>query len=156
MIKRSLYQFALPLFLLTACTSCARTISSDVYTASHVGEASATYAGVIKSIRMVHVQEGDRLQDNAAGMVIGGAAGGVIGNAIGRGNVAPTVLGAVAGAVAGTFAEQKLTSQNAAEYIVELHDGAMLTVVQEPSDLQVGQPVYVMIGGSGRSRVMPR
>lgn len=139
------------------CTSCARQISSDVYASRQVGEVSTTYAGTIKSVRQVMVQNGEQLEDNGLGIAGGGIAGGVIGNAVGRGNFAPTAAGAIVGAVAGSFLEKKLKEQNALEYIVQLDNGALMTVVQgEDQVFNIGQPVYVLVSPWGRSRITPQ
>jgi outer membrane lipoprotein SlyB len=71
-----------------------------------------------------------QLEDNGLGIAGGGVAGGVIGNAVGRGNFVPTAFGAVAGAVAGSFVEKKLKQQMALEYVVELYNGNLMTIVQ--------------------------
>lgn len=135
-------------------TSCARQISSDVYASRQVGEVSTTYAGTIKSVRQVMVQNGEQLEDNGLGIAGGGIAGGVIGSAVGRGNFAPTAAGAIAGAVAGSFLEKKLKEQNALEYIVELDNGGLMTVVQGQDQVfNIGQPVYVLVSPMGRSRI---
>jgi outer membrane lipoprotein SlyB len=137
--------------------SCARQISSDVYASGQVGEVSTTYPGVIQSVREVTVQQGDQLEDNGLGIVGGGVAGGVIGSAVGKGNFAPTAIGAVAGAVSGAFIEKKLKTQSALEYVVQLDNGGLLTVVQGKDQVfGIGQPVYVIVSQSGRSRITPR
>lgn len=135
-------------------TSCAREISSDVYASRQVGEVSMTYSGVIRSVRPITVEHGENLEDNALGIAGGGLAGGVIGNAVGRGNFVPTAAGAVVGAVAGSFVEKKLKTQTALEYVVQLDDGGLMTVVQGQDQVfQVGQPVYVLASPQGRSRI---
>ena len=133
-------------------SSCGREIDSDVYVSRQVGEVSTTYAGVIRSIREVIVQEGDSLGDNGLGV-----AGGVVGNAVGHGHFAPTAFGAVAGAVAGSLLERKMKQQTGREFVVELYSGGLMTIVQgcdEP--FYIGQPVYVMMSPRGRSRIVPQ
>lgn len=138
-------------------TSCAREISSDVYSSRQVGKVSTTYAGTIKNVREVTVQQGEQLEDNGLGIAGGGIAGGVIGSAVGRGNFAPTAAGAIVGAVAGSLVEKKLKQQQALEYVVELDQGGLLTVVQgTDQQFDVGQPVYVLMSPSGRSRITPQ
>jgi outer membrane lipoprotein SlyB len=138
-------------------TSCARQISSDVYAARQVGEVSTTYAGYIKSVREVCMEQGEQLEDNGLGLVGGGVAGGVAGSAIGRGHFVPTAAGAIVGAVAGSLVEKKLKQQSAFEYIVELENGGLITVVQGRDHLyNVGQPVYVIVSQTGRSRITPQ
>jgi outer membrane lipoprotein SlyB len=137
--------------------SCAREISSDVYASRQVGEVSMTYAGVIRSVRPVTVQQGEQLEDNGLGIAGGGLAGGAVGSALGRGKFLPTAAGAIAGAVAGSFAEKKLKQQTALEYIVDMDDGGMLTVVQGQDQVfGIGQPVYVITSQGGRSRIIPQ
>lgn len=113
-----------------------------------------TYAGVIKNVRPVTVEHGENLEDNGLGIAGGGIAGGVIGNAVGRGNFAPAAAGAVVGAVAGSFLEKKLKEQTGLEYVIELDNGGMMTVVQGQDQVfGVGQPVYVLMSPGGRSRI---
>lgn len=140
-------------------SSCAREISSDIYSANHVGEASTTHPGTIIHVRQVTVQENERLQDNGLGIIGGGLAGGYAGSHIGKGegNMLATVGGALAGATAGAFAEKALKTQQGIEYVVQLDNGQSMTVVQGPQPaFSVGQSVYVIIGQEGRSRVISR
>ena len=147
----------LPAFAALLMSSCGRYISSENYTASQVGEASMTHRGVVIGMREVTVQNADKLGDNATGAVAGGVAGGVLGNALGHKSGVATAAGALAGAVGGAFLENRLSSQQAYEYQVEIENGQILTVVQGKEErLYVGQPVYVIGSWQGRSRVIPR
>lgn len=138
-------------------TSCAREISSDVYASGNVGDISTTYTGVIKNVRQVMVQHGEQLEDNGLGIAGGGIAGGAVGNAVGRGGFLPTAAGAIAGAVAGSLVEKKLKQQTALEYIVQLDNGNLLTIVQGQDQVfSIGQPVYVLVNQWGRSRITPQ
>ncbi|MBS0654848.1 MAG: hypothetical protein JSR46_03645 [Verrucomicrobia bacterium] len=140
-------------------TGCARQISSDVYAADHVGEASSSYPGIIISARNITVQDKERLQENGLGIVGGGIGGGLVGSQIGKGtgNNVAIIGGAIAGAVGGAFAEKALKTQDGVEYIVQLDNGELKTVVQGPQpSLDEGQAVYVIIGHKGRSRVVAR
>ncbi|MFI5343164.1 MAG: hypothetical protein ACHQUC_02975 [Chlamydiales bacterium] len=149
--------FLLVMMSAVLITSCAREISSDVYASRQVGKVSITYAGIIKNVREVTVEQGDQLEDNGLGIAGGGIAGGVIGSAVGRGNFAPTAAGAIVGAVAGSLVEKKLKQQPALEYVVELDQGGLLTVVQGNDQVfGVGQPVYILVSPSGRSRITPQ
>jgi outer membrane lipoprotein SlyB len=140
-----------------AFTSCARQISSDVYSVRQVGEISTTHMGVIKAIREVRIDQSEQLDQNQVGMIGGGAAGGVMGNTIGRGNFFATAGGAIAGAVTGSLLEKKMKQQMALEYVIELNNGELITVVQGLEDtLAIGQPVYVVVSPHGRSRVIPQ
>lgn len=159
---------SLALLVVTALsfTSCARQLSSNVYSEGTVGEACKTYPGVIISAREVTVEGGDSLGDNTAGIIGGGIGGAVLGSMVGKGsgNTLATLAGAGLGAVGGAYAEKALKSQQAMEYVVSLENGEAKTVVQglDPR-LAVGQNVYLMItemvsnhGATGRSRVVAR
>ena len=135
-------------------TSCAREISSDVYVANRVGEVSTTYSGIVRNVRQVCVDASESLGDNQTGIIGGAATGGLIGNAFG-GNLLPTAVGAVAGAVGGSMIEKKLKQQSALEYIVEIENGGLMTIVQGNDNFfNIGQPVYVIVSQSGRSRII--
>lgn len=94
--------------------SCARTISSDIYSANHVGETSKTYAGVIVASRIVTIQDKERLE-NGLGIIGGALGGGLAGSYVGKGtgNTLATVGGALAGATVGAFAEKTLKHKTA-------------------------------------------
>ncbi len=139
-------------------SGCAREISSNVYSDTHVGEASRTFRGMVVSVREVEVTNAEKLQENTTGMGVGALAGGVGGYQIGkgRGQVAATAAGAILGAVAGAYAEKALSSQTAFEYIVELSNGEMRTVVQgKDTKYAPGQRVLLIVGQQGRSRIIP-
>ena len=136
---------------------CARQISPNVYSESHVGEASRSFRGIVVGMRDVEIEGKEKLQDNTLGLIGGGVAGGLLGNQFGggHGNVAATAAGALAGAVGGTFLQKELEKQNAVEYTVELTGGEMRTIVQGPEPrFGVGQRVLVMISHEGRSRIV--
>ncbi len=138
-------------------SGCARNISSNSYDARTIGAASNTYAGVIVSMRKVMVEEGDYLEDNKVGGIMGAVAGGVLGNAVGggRGRTIATAAGALAGAAAGAYAEKQLKSQEGFEYTVKLDAGGMKTVVQGTDVvLYPGQRVMLIEDNRGRSRVV--
>jgi outer membrane lipoprotein SlyB len=142
--------------LLLSITSCARQISSNVYAADRIGEISTTYPGIVRNVRQVCVAEGERLEDNSTGLVGGAVAGGLVGNACG-GRFLPTAVGAVAGAIGGSVIEKNLKQQTAFEYIVEIENGGLMTIVQGTDSMFcVGQSVYVIISQTGRSRIIYR
>lgn len=159
-IRTSVFKlFTLSAAAVMTLSGCARDISSDIYSESHIGETSTTYSGVIISARQIRVQEHEKLKENELGILGGGAAGGAIGHTMGKGkgkDVA-TVAGAIAGAVGGALAEKALNTQDAMEYVVELKNGEMRTVVQgmEPR-LGNGQEVFLMVSTQGRSRLRAR
>jgi outer membrane lipoprotein SlyB len=140
-----------------ALGGCARQIGGDVYEGRSLGGAVSTYRGVVESARYVTVQESDTLQGNTTGGLIGGVAGGAAGARFGQGYGKALAIGAGAllGATAGALAEQRLSNQDAIEYVVRTTDGQLFTVVQAPDDpMPAGTQVFVQLGGDGRARVM--
>ncbi len=155
--SRNLLNISVIVLATLTLAGCARNINPNTYKASHVGEASFTYQGVIASARQITVSEGERLEDNTTGIALGAVTGGLAGTQIGsgRGQIASTVGGAILGGVAGAFAEKALKEQTAMEYIVRLTNGSMMTVVQGPeANLAIGQRVFVQVSHDGRSRVI--
>lgn len=137
---------------------CARNISSSSY--GTVGSASQTYECTVISVRKVAVTEGDRLEDNKSGALMGAVAGGALGNMIGggRARIATTAAGALAGGVGGAMLERNMKTQEGLEYVVRLRSGEMRTVVQGlDNPLYRGQKALLIIDESrgGRSRVVP-
>jgi outer membrane lipoprotein SlyB len=138
---------------------CSRNISSSSYDAQTLGSASSTYHCTVINVRKVKVEEGERLEDNKTGGIMGAIAGGALGSAMGggRGRVVTTAAGALAGAAAGAYAEKSLKSQEAFEYVVELQSGEMKTVVQGTDViLAPGQAALLVIDPRGRSRLIAR
>ena len=158
-MRRSITLISTALVVALVATGCARQISSNVYSASSVGETSSTYPGVIISARQVTVEDKEYLEQNGLGLVGGGVGGALAGSQFGKGsgNTVATVGGAIVGAVAGAYAEKALKSQNAMEYVVALENGESKTVVQgvDPT-LTVGQKVWLIVSYQGRSRVTER
>ena len=139
--------------------ACARQISGDSYTGVQAGEVMRTEVGWIESARPVRIQEKDRLQENYAGMAIGGATGGYLAHELsggGWGRPLATGAGVIAGATAGALAQQGLQSQVAMEYVFRNEIGQIKTIVQGPEPrLQPGQRVFLQISSRGRSRLVP-
>lgn len=163
-LRKNSLMFRSTAYLMVVCSTaamlsgCAREISSNVYSDSHVGEASRTFRGIVVSVREIEVTNAEKLQENTTGMTAGALAGGVGGYQFGkgRGQVASTAAGAILGAVAGAYAEKALSSQTALEYIVELTTGEMRTVVQgKDTKYTPGQRVLLIVGQQGRSRIIP-
>lgn len=137
-------------------SGCARNISPNTYSDLAVGESSRTFKGTIVSVRTVQVAP-EKLENNIAGTAIGGVAGGVLGNQFGggTGNLAATAGGAILGALAGAYAEKELKTQDAFEYIVQLQNGEMRTVVQGmDARFNPGQRIFLIVGERGRSRII--
>ncbi len=101
-------------------TSCARDMSSDVYTDSNaVGK---VLEGKVLSARQVTVKSSDKLQDNTLGMIGGGLLGAVAGSSVGggTGKGLAAVGGGLLGATAGAYAQDKLGTSKGIEYVVRI------------------------------------
>ena len=137
-------------------TGCSRNISNDVYHDRTVGETAHTLRGRVVSVRNVTVGP-EQLDENTSGAAIGGVLGGVGGSMLGggRGHILGAGVGAVGGAVAGSLIEKELRTQQGLEYIVELMNGELRTIVQgaQPA-YPVGSKVLLMITHKGRSRIV--
>lgn len=157
-MKKTLFYAAIAIAGILSIGGCARNISSSSYDARKVGTASETYECTVVSVRKVMVEEGDYLENNMTGALMGAAAGGVLGNMVGggRGRTAATVVGALAGGAGGAIAEKHLKSQEGLEYVVKLSTGAIRTVVQGlDNPLYQGQAALLIIDRN-RARVIPR
>lgn len=153
--------FSVALFLAGVCLvcGCAKRIDNNTYDSRSVGKVFGTFSGVVKQARRVAIENGDSLEDNLMGAAIGGVLGGVAGNAVGggRGRNVATAVGAIGGAAAGSYAEKNLKSQEGMEYVVELTDGRIITVVQGLEGIcYVNQKVFVIVNNNGRSMVVPK
>ncbi len=157
-LKRNLSLVCTSLICLTLFTSCAPNISPSTYTGRDIGRVARTYAGVVRNARLVIINS-DQLEQNGTGIIVGGVGGAIAANSItkGRGSGLATFGGAILGSVAGALVERDLKEQNGMEYIIELEDGTLMTIVQgcEPL-IYPGQGVYVMMYDYGNSRVIPR
>ncbi len=137
-------------------TGCARNISGNTYSHQDVyNRAKEGYPGKIISVRKVVVKAGESLEDNKTGMLLGAVAGGLAASTIGGGNakLVTGALGAMAGGAAGAYAEDALKTQEAYEYVVQLDNGQVRTIVQGLDSLfAVGQRVIL----SSRARAFDR
>lgn len=136
---------------LAACLALAAcsTADSNTYSSSDVGQVIETNQGRVLSSRPVEIK-GD--EGGLAGPLAGGAIGGATGLTIGggSGNVLATVVGAAAGAGLGYLAQNELSSGDGIEYIVELEDGRVVTLVQNKAENETpigdGEPVLIQFG----------
>lgn len=158
-------------------TSCARDLSSNVYTSD--ATMNLTLQGEIIAVRQVKIKESDRLSDNTAGALGGGAMGAVLGSGVGggTGKGAAVVGGAILGAGMGAAVQGKFGETKGFEYIIKVdtsklksdyYEGnaamrsaissattsGLITVVQSIKDpLNEGQKVYVIFSDK-RTRVI--
>ena len=131
-----------PLIFLTGCT---KNISSQSYEVGSVGHTSKVVPATVVSARPVEVSGTKEI-----GTPIGAIAGGVAGSAIGggtRANILGAIGGVVIGGIAGSAIESGITKQTGIEYVVELKNGGLLTLVQgSETVLSVGQRVLLIYG----------
>jgi len=148
--KKVMVIAALMAMSVTACTT---NLSSDNYSTYGATRMQQVVPGVIVSMRYVQVAN----DQNAVGTLGGAALGGIAGSFLGgdsRTNAIGAVGGAVAGGLIGNQIEKGITKQTAAEYIVKVKGGSMVTVVQGPNPVFYrGQRVYVQYG-SDRPRLI--
>jgi outer membrane lipoprotein SlyB len=143
--------------LALAAGGCARQISPSTVDGARVGAVQQSFRGTVENIRVVTVEEGDQLQNNTLGIIVGGLAGAALGSTVGggTGRIIASGAGAVAGAAAGSVAQREVSRQEAVEYTVQLDDGRLLTIVQGPGEpIIVGDRVIVQTGGGARARVI--
>jgi len=103
-----------------ALTSCARNMHSNTYVEGSTP--GKVLEGKIINIRTVQIKAHDKLQDNSAGALGGGAAGALAGSQVGHGNgsLAAGIGGALVGAVGGAFLQDALSTQDGSEYLVKI------------------------------------
>ena len=159
MIKRPARLLMLATAATLALAGCAREISPNTVEGSTVGQVNEAFFGTVQQVRVVQVQEGDRLQNNTTGALMGGLAGAGLGALFGSGwgQVAAAGAGALVGATAGAAAERQMSRQQGLEYTVRLDNGRMITIVQggAESPIPQGSRVIVQVGSGGRARVVP-
>ncbi len=134
---------------------CAPNLSPDQYSASDTQQASKVLKGVILSSSQVQVSGSKSDVANWIGPIAGAVAGGLAGSMIGQGTASDlaAVGGAVAGGVIGDKAQQKLTSQTATQYIIQLAGSNTISVTQGGTLLPTGAKVLVIEGKP--TRVIP-
>ena len=134
---------------LMALAGCAKDISPQTYEVGSVGQAASATPATVVSWRYVHVAGTE-----SVGTTVGAVAGGAAGSAIG-GNTRVNIIGAVGGALIGGLAggaiEGGLTSQKGIEYVIEVQNGGLKTIVQGPGpQFAVGQRVLLLQGNPAR------
>jgi outer membrane lipoprotein SlyB len=142
------------LLLPTACAS----PSSNTYSVADVGRTIETAPGTVVSSRVVQIKGEPSGYGSLAGAA-GGAtvAGATIGS--GSGSTIAAILGGIIGLGAGYLAEERLRDDEGIEYVLQMEDGRLVTLVQNREDeeepLPDGTPVLVQRGGV-YSRVIAR
>ncbi|GAB5469214.1 MAG: hypothetical protein Kilf2KO_22440 [Rhodospirillales bacterium] len=137
-----------------ALAACAPSIDSGTYTLDDAGYAGKAETAQVITVRAVEV-ENEGLGGGAAGAALGGAAGAMAGRG---GDVFFGVLGALGGVILGAIVGQQvdkaINEQDGFEYVIQMEDGRLLTIVQgDEQPLQAGQDVLLI--KSDRARIVP-
>jgi outer membrane lipoprotein SlyB len=107
--------------------------------------------GTLAKLENIQVDDKYKL---GVGTAVGAVAGGLLGAGVGDSTTA-TVAGAVLGGVAGTYAESKMSKQDAQRITVNMKTGGSVTITQ-PRDDRLREGMRVHVEGSGESaRVVP-
>lgn len=171
-MKKILSLILVQLFVLT---SCARDLSSDLYTSDST--MSLTMEGAVIAVRKIKINDTDRLSDNSVGIVAGGASGAVLGYH--SDSSMPIIVGgALIGGLVGAGIQNKLSQATGYEYIVKIeteklkdsyYEGSavmrgaisaartsgLITIVQNTKNpIAEGQRVYLIVSDK-RARIIP-
>ena len=149
-MRRVFAVLLVPVFL-SACG----TPGADTYDAEDVGKVLSTAEGTVVSSREVEIEG----STGPVGALAGGAAGGAAGYGLSSGSGPITVLGALVGAGAGYLAESTFNDRQGYEYVVQMDDGRVVTLVQNREDdeeepIKDGAPVLVQYGDN-YTRIIP-
>jgi outer membrane lipoprotein SlyB len=111
-------------------------------------------SGVIEQITDVQISN---TKTRGLGAVVGGALGLGVGSLIGggTGRDVAMVLGTIGGAVTGNTVQRRNQAPvPGQDIIVRLTNGVLVSVTQEPTNLRVGQKVFIQ-GSGEEARVTP-
>jgi len=146
----SLRNFAAPvLALLTLLVAACQTT-----TPGSMQGAVEVRSGVVEQITDVQISN---TKTRGVGAVIGGALGLGVGSLIGggTGRDVAMVLGTIGGAVTGNTVQRRNQQPTPGQdIIVRLTNGVLVSVTQEPTNLRVGQKVFIQ-GQGEDARVTP-
>jgi outer membrane lipoprotein SlyB len=130
--------------------------SSKTYGDSEVGQTIETAQGSVVSSRVVDVAGEPGFIGAGAGAAVGAAGGGLAVN--GPASLLVAIVGGLVGAGIGYMAEKQMGDRDGIEYVLQMDDGRLVTLVQNREDeeepLADGTPVLVQVAGQ-YTRVMP-
>lgn len=130
--------------------------SGSTYEGVDVGRTIETTRASVVSSRVVDIAGESDLKGPVAGGIFGASAAGLAVQGSGAGIIA--LLAGVIGAGAGYLAQQQFNNREGIEYILDMEDGRMVTLVQNREDdeqpLADGSPVLVQVSGQ-YTRVIP-
>ena len=130
--------------------------SSTTYGGSEVGQTIETSPASVVSSRLVDVAGEPGFVGAGAGAAVGAAGGGLAVN--GPASLLVAIVGGLVGAGIGYMAEKGLQDRDGIEYILQMDDGRLVTIVQnregEEAPLPSGTPVLLQLAGQ-YTRVLP-
>ncbi len=135
-------------------------------TACGIGNTNTTYEryevgsqGQVSMGRIVEMMQVQTAGTNTVGTLAGGAAGAAAGSMIG-GNTAVNIIGGVGGALVGGMignaTETALTKDTAYEFIVELNNGNLISVVQSNELMLRPGDRVLLVKTNGTTRIRSR
>ena len=147
-------KYTMPALVLSlTLTACASKYSPDVVDGDEAARLSNVSSAKILDVRAVKIKG-----DKEVGAVTGAALGGLGGYTAGGNDelrAAGAVVGAIAGGIVGAAVQERTTTEQAYEYIIEREDGRVQTIIQTgEAPLLAGQNVYI-IRSSERTRIIP-
>ena len=108
--------------------------------------------GTVQDVRPVTLQGSKSRWGSLGGAILGAALGSAIGE--GGGQRIATAAGGVAGAAAGAAAQEKATTREGVEIVVDMEDGGTVSVAQESAPgIRAGDRVRVLTAPDGSARV---
>jgi outer membrane lipoprotein SlyB len=129
--------------------------SSTTYGDREVGQTIETAQGSVVSSRVVDVAGEPGFIGAGAGAAVGAAGGGLAVN--GPASLLVAIVGGLVGAGIGYMSEKQLGDRDGIEYVLQMDDGRLVTLVQNREDdeqpLPDGTPVLVQLNGQ-YTRVM--
>jgi outer membrane lipoprotein SlyB len=150
-----MYRTACCMALMVSVAACSHP-SSTTYGDSEVGQTIETTQGSVVSSRVVDVAGEPGFIGAGAGAAVGAAGGGLAVN--GPASLLVAIVGGLVGAGMGYMAEKQMGDRDGIEYLLQMDDGRLVTLVQNREDdeqpLPNGTPVLVQLNGQ-YTRVMP-
>jgi outer membrane lipoprotein SlyB len=138
--------------VLSAFAGCAPSREGRVYSRQQARVVHDVHFGTVLQVEPVTIEGTKSGMGTLGGALVGGILGSLVGG--GRGRTLTTVGGALGGAAVGTAGEETATRRDAVEISVELENGEIISIVQEPDDMfRVGDRVRVLTAPDGSARV---
>ncbi len=149
-----MHRSALAVVLMASVAACSHP-SSTTYGDKEVGQTIETAQGSVVSSRIVDVAGEPGFVGAGAGAAVGAAGGSLAVN--GPASLLVAIVGGLVGAGIGYMTEKQIGDRDGIEYILQMDDGRLVTLVQnregDEQPLPDGTPVLVQLNGA-YTRVM--